>query len=233
MSQPVRRSYDNSRREAGALATRLRVIYAAKKLFIEQGYPATKIESIAEASDTPLPTLYRLFGSKRSLLKAVLDTSFVGDTEPVGLGDRAHVEAALSAADPGALIDAFAVICRELMDRSGEIYHVLATAALVDDEAAELLADIRRQAHTGRSRIVAALRAMDALDPALGVGEAEDIVYTCLSFEVARILTVERAWSAEQYESWISRSLRGLLRPDRRRRTSSRPNRQTKEAGCS
>ena len=91
------------------------------------------------------------------------------------------------------------------MDRSCEIYHVLSTAATVDDEAAELLADIRRQAHTGRSRIVAALRGMDALDPALGNGEAEDIVYTCLSFEVARILTVERGWSAEQYQAWITR----------------------------
>jgi AcrR family transcriptional regulator len=223
--RPVGRPYDNSRREAGALATRLRVIGAAKDLFIEQGYPATTIESIGEVSDTPLPTLYRLFGSKRSLLKAVLDTSFVGDDEPVAFGDRPQVQAALSAADPEALIDAFAVICREVKDRSGEIYHVLSTAALVDDEAAELLADVRRQAHTGRSRIVAALRAMNTLDPALGDGEAEDIVYTCLSFEVAHILTVELGWSAEQYESWISRSLGGLLRPDRRRRASSRPNR--------
>ena len=157
--QPVRRRYDNSRREAGVRATRLRIIEAAKALFIEQGYPATKIESIAEASDTPLPTLYRLFGSKRALLKAVLDTSFVGDDQPVAFGDRPQVQAALGAADPEALIDAFAVICREVKDRSGEIYHVLSTAALVDDEAAELLADVRRQAHTGRSRIVAALRA--------------------------------------------------------------------------
>jgi AcrR family transcriptional regulator len=230
MATAVRRRYDNSRREAGVQATRRRVIDAAKRLFVEQGYPATKIESIAEASDTPLPTLYRLFGTKRALLKAVLDTSFVGDDQPIAFGDRPHVLSALSAADPLALIDAFAVICREVMSRSCEIYHVLSTAATVDDEAAELLADVRRQAHTGRSRIVAALRGMDALDPALGDGEAEDIVYTCLSFEVARILTVERGWSAEQYEAWISRSLRSVLRPDRHRRGPSRTKRQGKEA---
>jgi AcrR family transcriptional regulator len=230
MATVARRPYDNSRREAGVRATRLRVIEAAKRLFVEQGYPATKIESIAEASDTPLPTLYRLFGTKRALLKAVLDTSFVGDDQPVAFGDRPQVLAALSAADPLALVDAFAVICREMMDRSCEIYHVLSTAATVDDEAAELLADIRRQAHTGRSRIVAALRGMDAVDPALGNGEAEDIVYTCLSFEVARILTVERGWSAEQYQACITRSLRSVLRPDRHRRGPSRAKRQAKEA---
>jgi AcrR family transcriptional regulator len=230
MAQPDRRRYDNSRREAGVRATRLRVIDVAKALFIRHGYPSTKIESIAEVSDTPLPTFYRLFGSKRALLKAVLDTSFVGDDQPVAFGDRPHVRAALSAANPEALIGAFAVICRDMQDRSGDIYHVLSTAAIVDEEAAELLADIRRQAHIGRSRIVAALRAMDALDPTLGDGEAEDIVYICLSFEVARILTVELGWNDQQYEAWIRRSLRGLLRPDRRGRAPSPTRPHTKEA---
>lgn len=213
-----RRRYDNSRRETAARATRLRVIEAAKELFVHQGYPATTIEAVAEASDVPLPTLYRLFGSKRALLKAVMDTSFVGDDQPVAFGDRPEVQAALGAGDPEVLIDAFAVICCDVKDRAGEMYHVLTTAAVVDDEAAALLAEVRQQARTGRSRIVAALRAMDALDPTLTTREAQDIVYTCLSFEVARILTVERAWSSKQYEAWIARSLRVLLRPDRRRR---------------
>jgi hypothetical protein len=106
---------------------------------------------------------------------------------------------------------------------------VLSTASLVDDEAAELLADVRRQAHTGRSRIVAALGRMDALDPSLSKRRAEDIVYTCLSFEVAWILTVERGWNGKQYEEWIARSLRLLLRPDPRR-SRSRTKRPSKEA---
>jgi AcrR family transcriptional regulator len=229
MVEAVKRRYDNSRREAQVRATRLKVIDVAKALFIERGYPATTIEAIAEASDTPLPTLYRLFGTKRALLKAVLDTSFVGDDEPVAFGDRPQVRAALGSTDPEALIDVFAVICREVKDRTCAIHQVLATAAVVDEEAADLLADVRRQAHTGRSRLVAALRRMHALDPALTKREAEDIVYTCLSFEVAHILTVERGWNGAQYEAWISRSLRSLLPPDRRQRALSRTNRPAKE----
>jgi AcrR family transcriptional regulator len=230
MAEAVKRRYDNSRREAQVRATRLKVIAVAKTLFIQDGYPATTIEAIAEASDTALPTLYRLFGTKRALLKAVLDTSFVGDDEPVTFGDRPQVRAALSSADPEALIDTFAVICRELQDRTCAVHHVLATAAVVDDEAADLLAEVRRQASTGRSRIVAALRRMDALDPALTRREAEDIVYTCLSFEVAHILTVERGWNGAQYEAWISRSLRSLLPPTRPERARPRTKRTTKEA---
>ena len=229
MAATTKRRYDNSRREANMQAARLLVIGTAKKLFVELGYPATTLEAIGKASDTPLPTLYRLFGSKRSLLKAVLDTSFGGDDEPVAFGDRPEVRAALGSEDPAALIDAFAVICRQLMDRSCEIYRVLSTAALVDDEAAELLAEVRQQAHTGRARIVAALRRLDAVDPALTKREADDIVYTCLSFEVAWILIVERDWNAKQYEAWISRSLRTVLRPERQPGRSL-PKRPPKEA---
>jgi TetR/AcrR family transcriptional regulator, regulator of autoinduction and epiphytic fitness len=212
MTEAVKRRYDNSRRQAQAQATRLKVIEAAKRLFIQHGYPATTIETIAEAADTPLPTLYRLFGSKRALLTAVLDTSLGGDDQPIAFADRPAVRAARAEPDPVTMVNAFARIARELMDRSSAIQHVLATAAQVDPDAAELLAEIRRQRHTGQSRIVAALNARDALDPGLDTSEAADIVYTLLSPEVHRILTVERGWPADRYERWIARSLATLLR---------------------
>ena len=192
-------------------ATRLKVIEAAKRLFTEHGYPATTIEAIAEAADTPLPTLYRLFGSKRALLAAVLDTSFGGDDQPIAFGDRPAARAALAEPDPPAMVNAFARMARELMDRSSAIQHVLATAAQVDPDAAGLLAEIRRQRHTGQSRIVAALAARGALDPSLARAEAADIVYALLSPDVHRILTVERGWPADRYERWIARSLASLM----------------------
>jgi len=214
MSEPVKRRYDNSRRQAQARATRLKVIQAAERLFTEHGYPATTIEAIAEAADTPLPTLYRLFGSKRALLAAVLDTAFGGDDQPITFAERPEVRAARTEPDPAKMVDAFARIVAELMRRSSAIVHVLATAAQVDPEAAELLAQIRQQRHDGQSRIVAALAATGALDPGLDTAEAADIVYALLSPDVHRILTVERGWPADRYERWIARSLSTLLGPD-------------------
>jgi AcrR family transcriptional regulator len=211
MTEAVKRRYDNSRRQAQARATRLKVIEAAKRTFTEYGYPATTIEAVAEAADTPLPTLYRLFGSKRALLAAVLDTSFGGDDQPIAFGDRPAVRAARAETDPVKMVNAFARIVREFMERSSAILHVLATAAQVDPDAAGLLAEIRRQRHTGQSRIVAALTATGALDPGLDTAEAADIVYALLSPDVHRILTVERGWPADRYERWIARSLNTLL----------------------
>jgi AcrR family transcriptional regulator len=212
MAEPVKRRYDNSRRLAQVAATRMKVIEAAQRLFTENGYPATTIETVAEVADTPLPTVYRLFGSKRALLAAVLDTAFGGDDQPIAFGDRPAVRAARAEPDPAKMTAAFARIVADFMQRSSAILNVLATAAQVDPEAAELLAQIGRQRYTGQSRIVAALRDSGALDSDLDTDEANDIVYALLSPEVHLILTVERGWPADRYERWIARSLRTLLR---------------------
>lgn len=212
MAPGVKRTYDNTRREAQARATRLRILEAAKALFIEHGYPATSVEAIATAADASLPTLYRLFSSKRALLKAVLDTSFGGDDRPIAFGDRPEVQAARSQSDAAALIVAFARVIRDFMERSSAIMHVLATAAPLDPEAAQLMEEIKRQRITGQSRIVAALAGIGALDPQLEFSEAVDMTYAVLSPDVHRILTVERGWSGDQYEQWVVRSLGMLVR---------------------
>jgi AcrR family transcriptional regulator len=211
MPAKVKRPYDNSRRQAQVRATRAHTVDVAKQLFVDHGYPSTTIEAIADAADVPLPTLYRLFGSKRGILSAVVDTSFGGDDEPVAFGDRPEVQGALSEPDVEKMLDAFASICRQLMDRASGIQRVLASAAVVDPEIADLAADIRRQRHTGQSRIVAAIVARDALSPAYEEKTAADVVYALLSPEVHWILTGERGWSGDDYERWLSLSFRQLL----------------------
>jgi AcrR family transcriptional regulator len=212
MAAAVKRRYDNSRRQAQVRATRLRVIETAKTLFIESGYPATTLESVAEAADVSLPTLYRLFGSKRALLTSVLDTSFGGDDEPVLFSDRPAVRAARSEPDPAKMVEAFGRILGEVMQRTSAILYVLDTAAQLDTDAQELLTEIRRQRHTGQSRIVAALAERGALDPDLDPSKAADMVYAFMSPDIHRILTIERGWTPQDYEAWAIRCLRSLLR---------------------
>jgi len=166
---------------------------------------------VADTADVSLPTLYRLFGSKRALLLAVLETSFVGDDEPIVFVDRPAVQAALSEPEPSKMLKAFAGIAKDFMNRSSGILHVLASAAQVDSEAADLLTEIRRQRYTGQSRIVTALAERGALDPAVEPSEAADFVYLLWSPDVHRILTVERGWTAEQYEAWLTKALCGTL----------------------
>ena len=211
MAEPVKRRYDNSRRLAATRATKAHVVDVATQLFLEHGYPATTISQIARSSGTPEATLYRLFGSKRGVLKEVVDVSIGGDDEPVAYQQRPKVQAAFSSDDPGELLDAFAQLTRQVLRRSAALQNVLLSSAGVDPEAAEMLAVTRRQRHAGQSRIVQALVRLGALRADLRPKAAADIVYAVMSPEVFHILTVERGWSEARYERWLATTLRSQL----------------------
>jgi AcrR family transcriptional regulator len=211
MAERVKRKYDNSRRLAATRATKAHVVEVATELFVDQGYPATTISQIAQRSDTPEATLYRLFGSKRGVLKEVLDVAIGGDDKPIEYQHRPEVQAAFAAGDPGELLDAFTHLVRQVLHRSAALQNVLLSSAGVDAEAAEMLAVTRRQRHTGQSRIVRALVRSGHLRKGLAPAAAADIVHALMSPEVFHILTVERGWSEARYERWLADTLRAQL----------------------
>jgi AcrR family transcriptional regulator len=61
-------------------------------LFLDRGYGATTVDAIADLSQVPVATVYRLFGSKVGILKALIDVSIVGDDEAVAMADRPNVQ---------------------------------------------------------------------------------------------------------------------------------------------
>jgi AcrR family transcriptional regulator len=210
----VKRPYDGSRRQAATRATKREVLDAAHRLFLELGYPATTMARIAEESGVPPATMYRLFGSKRAILKELLDVALGGDDEAIEFQRRPEVRDAFAAKSPGTMLDAFVHLLRGVLQRSGALQHVLATSAVVDDEAAAMWEITRQQRHTGQSRIVGDLARRTALRRDLTQARATDIVYTLMSPEVYRILTVERGWTDDDYEAWLARTLRHQLLRD-------------------
>ena len=172
---------------------------------------ATTIEAIAAASDTPIATVYRLFGSKIGILTAVLGVAFVGDDHPIALHDRLDVKAAAAQIDPGALLASFAHVARDVLGRSGRLHQVLRTAATADPEAAALSSEINRQRLDGQSRVASLLDQRGALADGISRRTAADVIYTLMSPDVHRLLTEERHWSADRYEQWLAHALCVLL----------------------
>ena len=213
MGETVKRTYDNSRRQAQVRAARAEVVTAARELFVARGYSATTVEAVAAAAGIPQATIYRHFGGKRGILTAVLDVAFGGDDEPVEYQHRQQVRAALTDPDPAGMLDAFARMHPGVVARSAPIQQVLAEAAAADPDAAELLALARNQRHTGQSRIARQLAQRGALAEGLTEAEAADVVYALFSPEVYRIFIVERGWRPERFGEWLSKALRDALLP--------------------
>lgn len=209
------RRYDSSRRQERSRATRLRIIQTAHDLFVERGYPGTSIEAIAAAADVAPATIYRLFPSKRHILKAVIDVTAVGDDEPIALHDRPDVVALRQVRDPSAYLRGYAHVAQVVGERTAALHHMLRSAAAVDAEAAEMLDTTNAQRHAGQGVVARGVRERGALRASLGEREAQDIIYALISPELRRILRHEREWSAGRYERWLADTLCAtLLDPD-------------------
>src|SRR6516165_873056 len=89
----VKRSYDASGRREQARARRLAVLLAARGLFERDGYRPTTIAAIAAHAGVSAESLYKGFGTKAALAKAVFDITLAGDDQPVPAAGRPAVQA--------------------------------------------------------------------------------------------------------------------------------------------
>jgi TetR/AcrR family transcriptional regulator, regulator of autoinduction and epiphytic fitness len=193
--------------QARTRLARRAVVDAARTLFLERGYGATTIEAISELSEVPPATVYRLFFSKRGILKALLDVSIVGDDEAVAMADRAPVRSLLADSDPANQLAGFVGMAAQINSRTAAVYRILVSAAASDTDAAGLLHELTRQRQEGQGRIARSLARARALRPKLRERDAADIIHALLSPEVYGLLVVDRGWSTERYEAWLTQTL--------------------------
>lgn len=201
------------RGQARTRLARAAVIDAARTLFLERGYGSTTIEAISAHSDVPQATVYRLFSSKRGILKAILDVSIVGDDEPVSLSDRPRVRALFADPDPKDQLAAFVAVTSEVNSRTAPIYRILVSAANADPDAAALLEELNRQRGAGQGQIARSLARAGALRPGLTEREASDMIYALASPEIYRLLVFDRGWPAQRHQRWLTETLVGCLLP--------------------
>ena len=89
----VKRSYSSTKRQAQARETRRSILEAALELFVTSGYAATSIQTIAEQAGVAVQTVYAVFGTKRELLRQLIESTIAGDDEPLPISDRPDVRA--------------------------------------------------------------------------------------------------------------------------------------------
>ena len=80
MTDPVkpRRAYRSTRRAELVAQTRRDIVMSAGQAFRERGYVGVTMPSIADAAGVGVETIYRAFGSKAGLFKAVIDAAVAG-----------------------------------------------------------------------------------------------------------------------------------------------------------
>jgi AcrR family transcriptional regulator len=193
--------------QARTRLARAAVVDAARTLFLERGYGATTIDAISALSDVPPATVYRLFSSKRGILKALLDVSIAGNDEAISMADRPPVRSLLADPDPRNMVAGFVGVAAQVNVRTAAIYRILVSAAASDPDTATLLDELTRQRQQGQGRVARALARARALRPTVRERDAGDIIHALVSPEVYGLLVVDRGWPPERYETWLTETL--------------------------
>src|SRR6266498_2613211 len=77
-----KRRYNSSGRQAQARRNREAILDAAQRQFLEGGYAATTIAAIAGEAGVSVETIYKAFGAKPGLFRAIYQRGLTG-REPI------------------------------------------------------------------------------------------------------------------------------------------------------
>jgi TetR/AcrR family transcriptional regulator, regulator of autoinduction and epiphytic fitness len=202
-----------SNRARQARETRRRIVEAAARLFVRDGYSATSISSIADEAEVAVPTVYASLRSKANILRAVVELTVRGDDEAAPLSSRADWQEIEHQRDPREQLALFARLHRQICDREAAVFAQLEAAAGTDTEATEMLAEHDRLRHQTQSRLARSLHRRKRLKPGLGPRRAADVIWTLASERTYLALVRDRGWKAADYERWLTDQLVAALLP--------------------
>jgi AcrR family transcriptional regulator len=194
MAEPPKRT----RRQDYAEATRQAIIDAARKLFAERGYFATKVDDIATEARVAPATVYAVTGGKQNLLN-ILITAWT--TDPVVEQTLSSVD---TSTDPAAIIREVAAASRTMREAYVDVIRVMLTTAPHDQAVAR-----QEQAATAIYRaalvpIAGRLAQLGGLRPGTQVDDVVDLLWFYFGYSSYFTLTDDNGWSYEHAERWLA-----------------------------
>lgn len=196
-----------SRREEYAENTRRAIVAAARQLFAERGYFATKVDDIATVARVAPATVYAVSGGKQGLLRTLTETATSDPMVEATIGCVEKLD------DPVAIVRLVSATVRKMREEFGDIMRVLIYTAPHDKGVAESLAIATKRYRDAFVPIVQRLVQLDALREGLDRGQAIDVCWFYFGYWGMLSLHDENGWSYERAERWLCREAsRALLR---------------------
>jgi AcrR family transcriptional regulator len=200
-------------RRAKAAATRLAVIDAARRCFVEAGYAGATVQAIADAAGVSRATVFNAVGGKAALLKAAYDVATVGDDEPVPIPQRPAAVATRLEPDPRRAIAIYAGMIADIGERLAPIYEVFRAASLSDPEVRALWQEIQRERLKGARGFVGIIAAKAPLRADVDEAAAGDAVWALIDASLYHRLAIERGWPKERFRTWLQAAFEAQLLP--------------------
>jgi AcrR family transcriptional regulator len=193
----TRRRYDSSGRRERARQTRDQITDIAREMFLADGYADTTVAAIAAAAHVSVETIYKGFGGKPGLVRAIIEKGLAGEG-PVPAEQRSD-QIRDTEPDPRQIVAAWGAFMAEIGPRVYPIFLLARDAAVGDPEVAATLEEISA-ARLERMTVNAhGLAKAGHLRPGITVEQAADIMWALTSAELYELLVLRRGWTPERY----------------------------------
>jgi AcrR family transcriptional regulator len=197
-----RRRYDASGRQAQARRTREAVLDAAERQFLDGGYATTTVATIAREAGVSVETVYKGFGGKPGLVRALYDRGLAGPgSVPAYLRADAVRE---REPDPAAILREWSAITSEVASTVMPVRLLMRAAAASDAEVAALVSasdQARLERMLDHARFLAE---RGHLRQGVTVEEAADVLWTCSSLELYELLVLRRGWARPRFAAFLA-----------------------------
>ena len=197
----TKRKYNSEIRSTQAAVTRQVILLAAKKLFVSKGFDKTTIDGIAAAARVSAPTVYALFRSKEGILKELINENVLNDQY------RSLVDEAVSCRDPRQALRIAAHIARTVYDAEESEIGLIQGASLMSPELRGLALEAGHIRYERQQFLLLRLEKENLLSSTFNLVHARDVLWLLTSPEIYRMLVMERGWSSDEYETWLSKTL--------------------------
>jgi AcrR family transcriptional regulator len=205
----VKRGYDSSRRREQARRNHEAVLTAAQRRFLSDGYSTTTIAAVAGDAGVSAETIYKTFGGKAGLVKAIWERGLAGRGDVPAPQRSDQMQAREK--DPRQIIRTWGRLTSEVAPRVAPILLLIRTAAATDAEMARLLSEtdqqrLQRMRHNARALA-------GHLTPGVSARAAAEIMWTYSSPDLYDLLVLRRGWPVERYGRFIADSMISALLP--------------------
>lgn len=205
------RTYDASRRQEQARQTRARVVEVARNRFLDDGYVATTMRSIAADADVSVETVYKSFSNKAGLLKAMFDIAIAGDDEPIPLQQRDMVARIEAEPDGRTKLAIYGEAYAERANRAVPIELLARAAAASDAGAAEVWRQLNEERFTGMTMFATHLHDSGVLRRDVSRDDARDVLWLFTAPHTFELLVLDRGWSLDSFGAWTTQQLIAAL----------------------
>jgi AcrR family transcriptional regulator len=207
----VKRTYNATARRERAQQRRRDIVVAAQQLFEDDGFQATTISAVARRAGVSAESIYKGFGTKAALAKAVFDFVIAGDDEPVPMVQRPETLAIQREPDARRKILMYVAGLVVRQQRSARVQILIRDGRHGDEALRATWQTLLDERLTGMTAFGRHLLETGDLRPGITLEEVADLLWTYISVELYELLVLLRGWTPERYGEHLAAAITAAI----------------------